>query len=69
MISWEFKDYKDVRTNLHWKIRMLLIVLKNIPDSLMDHGEERFQCPHASKVHDMFLLECKLQALYHKTVR
>ena len=54
---------------LHWKVRVLLIVLKDISDSLVNHGEQWFQCSHASEIHDVFLLEGKLQALHNQAIR
>lgn len=54
---------------LHWKVRVLLIVLKDIPDSLVNHGEQGFQCSHAGEIHDVLLPKRKLQALDNQTIR
>ena len=48
---------------------MLLVVLKHIPDSLVDHGKQRFQSAHARKVHDVFLVESKLQTFDDQSIR
>ena len=55
--------------HLHREVWVLLVILKHIPDSLVNHGKQRFQSAHARKVHDVFLVESKLQAFDHQSIR
>lgn len=67
IVLYNLLPYKMI-TYLHWEVRVLLIVLQYISDSLVNHGEERFQSPHACEVHDVLLFECKLKALDDQSI-
>ena len=62
------KSTNDMFANLHWEVWVLLVILENISDSLVNHGEEWLQCSHTCEIHDVLLLESKLQTLDNQTV-
>ena len=40
-------------TYLQREVRVELVVVENVPDHLVEHGEERTKGPEASVVHDV----------------
>lgn len=62
------KSTNDMLAYLHWEVWVLLVILENISDTLMNHGEEWLQCSHTCEIHDVLLLESKLQTLDNQTV-
>ena len=65
MTSWG--DAKHA-TNLHGEVRVVLVVGEDIPDSLVDHGEECAQSSEPGVVHDVLHLCAKLQAFVDQAI-
>ena len=47
---------------------MSLVVIKDIPDKLVEHGEERVEGTQASEVHDVVQVLSILEGPHYKTI-
>lgn len=54
---------------LEREVRMELVIVKDIPDHLVEHGEERAERSQASEVHDVFQSLGVLQAASYQPIR
>ena len=48
---------------------MHLVVVEDVPDHLVEHGEEGPECPQAGEVHDVVQGLCMLQSPHHQPIR
>ena len=55
-------------TYWHGEVRVSLVVIKDIPDKLVEHGKERVEGTQASKVHDVVQVLSILEGPHYKTI-
>ena len=54
--------------NLKGEVRVKLVVAEDVPDHLVEHGEEGAESSQASEVHDVVLPLGVLEATRHQTI-
>ena len=52
-------------TYRHGEVRVSLVVVEDIPDQLVEHGEERVEGTKASEVHDVIQVLGILKGSHH----
>jgi len=57
-----------VCTNRHWKVRMVVVVVEHIADSLVQHGEKARQRSQLGVVHYMLQSLSMFQALRYDCI-
>ena len=63
------EEYPEAeRMYLEREVRVELVVVEDVPDHLVEHGEERAESSESGEVHDMLRLMGMLQTASHQTV-
>ena len=65
--NWDLRHIKErIRVaHRHGEVLVGVVVVEDVADHLVEHGEEGVECTQAGKVHDVVQLLGKLECLHH----